>query len=88
MNLSTGIKSKPAALEIISKALVKPTDEKVKLTAEQKAYNDAEAVLDKAAVDLAIARVKAAGDDVHAVNVTIRTSAGAQELVSVHMVKH
>ena len=87
MNFSTGIKSKAAALELLSKAITKPV-EGAKISEAQRAYNEAESALDKIAVESAIARVKSYPADVDVVNVTIRTGAGAQELLSVHIVKH
>ena len=89
MNISTGIKSRPAALAILEKFEAENTEEKIlKLPAVQQAHARADAVLEKLAVALAIDRVKAQPPEIDVVNCTIRTSTGPQELISIHLVKH
>ncbi len=87
MNSSTGIKSKAAALEILGKLIGENPDEKIaKAPAGKQDFAREELKLEQIAISLAIERVNALPAEV--VSVTIRTSAGPSELISIHIVKH
>ena len=89
MNLSTGIKSRASALEILAKLLAETLEEHLeKLAPVQRDFGRLEHPLEHLALNLAIERIQAQPETVQVINATIRTSAGPKELISIHIEKH
>ena len=89
MNFSTGIKSREAAIEAIDKSLSPIDSGKYDaLTAAQKENYDDQMALDNIAVNIAITRINSLPQDVSVINATIRTNAGRNELINIHIAKH
>ena len=85
MNSSTGIKSKLAVISAIEEWSAK---ELVVHNAASHGHALAEKELDLIALKVAAERVNSLPEDVSAIQLTIRTSAGKNELISIQINKH
>ena len=99
MNASTGIKSRASAVEhlknLAARKPVEPAKPDAKTPPEtvarlnaQQSYAAAEAKLDQLAIRNALEMLADLPVEIDVVNVTLRTSAGPQKLLNVHIVTH